>query len=35
MKIYVTLKALVTQSGLTLCDPMDCSLPGPSVHGVL
>ena len=25
----------VAQSCLTLCDPMDCSLPGPSVHGVL
>ena len=24
---------LVTQSRLTLCDPMDCSLPGSSVHG--
>ena len=24
---------LVTQSGLTLCEPMDCSLPGSSVHG--
>ena len=24
---------LVTQSCLTLCDPMDYSLPGPSVHG--
>ena len=24
---------LVTQSGLTLCDPMECSLPGTSVHG--
>ena len=23
------------QSGLTLCDPMDCSLPGSSVHGIL
>ena len=23
-----------TQSCLTLCDPMDCSLPGPSVHGI-
>ena len=23
------------QSGLTLCDPMDCSLPGSSVHGTL
>ena len=24
---------LVTQSPLILCDPMDCSLPGSSVHG--
>ena len=24
----------VTQSCLTLIDPMDCSLPGSSVHGV-
>ena len=24
----------VTQFGLTLSDPMDCSLPGSSVHGV-
>ena len=24
---------LVAQSRLTLCDPMDCSLPGSSVHG--
>ena len=24
---------LVAQSCLTLSDPMDCSLPGPSVHG--
>ena len=24
---------LVTQSGLILCDPMDCSPPGFSVHG--
>ena len=23
------------QSCLTLCDPMDCSLPGSSVHGTL
>ena len=23
------------QSSLTLCDPMDCSPPGSSVHGVL
>ena len=26
---------LVTQSCLTLYDPMDCSLPGSSVHGIL
>ena len=25
----------VTQSGLTLRDPMDYSLPGSSVHGIL
>ena len=24
----------VTQSCATLCDPMDCSLPGSSVHGI-
>ena len=23
------------QSCLTLCDPMDCSLPGSSVYGIL
>ena len=26
---------LVTQSCLTLCDPMDCSPPGSSDHGIL
>ena len=25
----------VTQPCLALCDPMDCSLPGSSVHGIL
>ena len=25
----------VAQSGLTLCEPMDCSLTGSSVHGIL
>ena len=25
---------LVAQSCLTLCDPMDCSLPGSSLHGI-
>ena len=29
------IKVSVAESCLTLCDPMDCSLPGPSVHGVL
>ena len=24
----------VSQLCLTLCDPMDCSLPGSSVHGI-
>ena len=28
-------KVLVTQLCLTLCDPMDCSPPGSSVHGIL
>ena len=28
-------KVLVTQSCLTLCESMDCSLPGSSVHGIL
>ena len=27
--------AAVAQSCLTLRDPMDCSLPGSSVHGIL
>ena len=27
--------SLVTNSYLTLCDPMDCSLAGSSVHGIL
>ena len=28
-------KVLVAQSCLTLCDPLDCSPPGFSVHGIL
>ena len=27
-------KVLVAQSCLTLCDPMDCSPPGSSIHGI-
>ena len=36
--IYFTIflnSMLVAQSCLILCDPMDCSLPGSSVHGVV
>ena len=36
--IYIYIYAgrvLVAQSCLTLCDSMDCSLPGFSVHGIL
>ena len=29
-----TVKVLVIQSCLTLCDPMDCSPPSSSVHGI-
>ena len=32
---YEAICALVTQSCLTLCDPMDCSPPDYSVHGIL
>ena len=32
-ELYVCL--LVTQSCPDLCDPMDCSPPGSSVHGIL
>ena len=28
-------KVKVTQSFSTLCNPMDCSLPGSSIHGIL
>ena len=33
LQIHVHAKSL--QSCLTLCDPMDCSPPGSSVHGIL
>ena len=32
--LWSEVKPLVTQSCLTLCDPMDCSLLGSSVHGI-
>ena len=33
--IHVCVCAKSLQSRLTLCDPVDCSLPGSSVHGIL
>ena len=33
--ILVEVKVLVAQSCLTFCDPMNCSLPGSSVRGIL
>ena len=32
--LLLNVKGLVTQSCLTLCDPMDCSSPGSSVRGI-
>ena len=29
------MQARLLQLGLTLCNPMDCSPPGSSVHGIL
>ena len=31
----MTVKVLVAQLCPIFCDPMDCSPPGPSVHGIL
>ena len=33
--IYLMLLLLSLQPCLTMCDPMDCSLPGSSVYGIL
>ena len=33
--LYIQCVFLITQLCLTLCDPMDCSLPGSSLHGIL
>ena len=35
VRVCVHVCVLASQSCLTLCDPMDCSLPGFSVHGIL
>ena len=34
-EVYEKVKVKVAQLCLTLCGPMDCSLPGFSVHGIL
>ena len=34
-KIITLVKVKVTQSCLTLCNPIDSILPGSSVHGIL
>ena len=33
--LEVLVKVLIAQSCPTLCNPMDCSLPGSSVHGII
>ena len=33
--MYMRVQVLVAQSCLILCDHMDCSLPGSSIHGSL
>ena len=33
--LTIVVVLLVSQSCPTLCDPMDCGLPGSSVHGIL
>ena len=35
MDQWENVKVFVTQSGPTLCDPMDCSPPDCSDHGIL
>ena len=35
MAVELFMYVLVSQLCPTLCDPMDCSLPGSSVHGIL
>ena len=34
-KQILKVNVLVAQLCLTLCDPMDCSPPGSSIHGLL
>ena len=34
LKVHILYISEVAQSCLTLCNPIDCSLPGSSVHGI-
>ena len=34
-RMFILMCAKLLQSCLTICNPMDCSLPGSSVHGIL
>ena len=34
-EFFLLTYVFVSQLCLTLCDPMSCSLPGSSVHGIL
>ena len=34
-RTHTKVKVKVAQLCLTLCDPMNCSLPGSSIHGIL
>ena len=35
IKLLQESESEVTHLCLTLCNPMDCSLPGSSIHGIL
>ena len=35
LSLKVIVKVIVVQWGPTLCDPMECSPPSSSVHGIL
>ena len=34
-EVFQNSESEIPQSCLTLCDPVDCNLPGSSVHGIL
>ena len=35
VRAHMRVRAVLLQSCVTLCDPVDCGLPGSSVHGIL